>query len=66
MVEWTAPGWQPPTAPTQLRERPQSTQPAAAQPQAVHISEAEIKRTADRVYKIIEDRIRRERRRLGL
>ena len=30
------------------------------------ISEAELQRTADRVYRMIEDRIRRERRRLGL
>ena len=28
--------------------------------------EAELQRTADRVYRMIEDRIRRERRRLGL
>ena len=32
----------------------------------VRISEAEIQRTADRVYRIIEDRIRLERHRLGL
>ena len=31
-----------------------------------HISDAELQRTADRVYRMIEDRIRRERRRLGL
>lgn len=40
----------------------------ADQPQTpgqVRISEAEIQRTADKVYRIIEDRIRRERRRLG-
>ena len=34
--------------------------------QAPRISEAELQRTADRVYRMIEDRIRRERRRLGL
>ena len=33
---------------------------------APKISEAELQRTADRVYRMIEDRIRRERRRLGL
>ena len=46
------------------REKKQEEGPKAAQ--EVHISEAEIQRTADRVYRIIEDRIRRERRRLGL
>ena len=66
MVEWTAPGWQPPMVPTQLRERQQADQSAVVQPQTVRISDAEIRRTADQVYKIIEDRIRRERRRLGL
>ena len=39
---------------------------AQAGQQAPRISEAELQRTADQVYRMIEDRIRRERRRLGL
>ena len=66
MVNWTAPGWQPPTAPTQLKEPAGRGQTAQEQPQALRISDAEIRRTADQVYRIIEDRLRRERRRLGL
>lgn len=31
----------------------------------VRISEAEIRRTADRVFKMVEERIRKERRRIG-
>lgn len=62
--EWTAPDY-PAAAPVAYRERvrQQERQP---QSQNIRISEAEIRRTADRVYQIIEDRIRRERRRLGL
>ncbi len=66
MMEWTAPGYQPtPPAETQFKELrpPEETGEQAGE---VHISDAEIRRTADRVYKMIEDRIRRERRRLGL
>ncbi len=64
--EWTAPNYQAP-APVTYRERPQRQEQTQAQAQqSVRISDAEIRRTADRVYQIIEDRIRRERRRLGL
>ncbi len=63
-VQWTSPNYHPPQATITHREKKQEEGPKAAQ--EVHISEAEIQRTADRVYRIIEDRIRRERRRLGL
>ncbi len=63
-VQWTSPNYHPPHATITHREKKQEEGPKAAQ--EVHISEAEIQRTADRVYRIIEDRIRRERRRLGL
>ena len=63
-VQWTSPNYRPPQATITHREKKQEEGPKAAQ--EVHISEAEIQRTADRVYRIIEDRIRRERRRLGL
>lgn len=63
-VQWTAPNYRPPEAPVALREKAQPTKPSPAQ--EIRISEAEIQRTADRVYQMLEDRIRRERRRLGL
>ena len=64
-VQWTAPNYRPPAAPMTYRERPGREERQAGQ-QAPRISEAELQRTADRVYRMIEDRIRRERRRLGL
>lgn len=64
-VQWTAPNYRPPAAPMTYREKPGREERQAGQ-QAPHISEAELQRTADRVYRMIEDRIRRERRRLGL
>ena len=64
-VQWTAPNYRPPAAPMTYREKPGREERQAGQ-QAPRISEAELQRTADRVYRIIEDRIRRERRRLGL
>lgn len=63
-VQWTAPNYRPPEAPVTLREKSQPNKPSPAQ--EVRITEAEIQRTADRVYQMLEDRIRRERRRLGL
>lgn len=63
-VQWTAPNYRPPEAPVTLREKPRQTQPVPAQ--GATITEAEIQRTADRVYRLLEERIRRERRRLGL
>ena len=64
-VQWTAPNYRPPAAPMTYREKPGREEQQAGQ-QAPRISEAELQRTADRVYRMIEDRIRRERRRLGL
>ena len=64
-VHWTAPNYRPPAAPMTYREKPGREERQAGQ-QAPRISEAELQRTADRVYRMIEDRIRRERRRLGL
>lgn len=63
-VEWTAPGYHPPQAPITYREKSREEQPQEVR--EVRITDAEIQRTADQVYRIIEDRIRRERRRLGL
>ena len=63
-VEWTAPGYHPPQAPITYREKSREEQ--SREVREVRITDAEIQRTADQVYRIIEDRIRRERRRLGL
>lgn len=62
-VTWTAPDYRAPAAveyrePTRQQEQPQA--------RSVPVSDAELQRTADRVYRIIEERIRRERHRLGL
>ena len=63
-VQWTAPNYHPPEASVVYREKEKSVQPPSRrEPQ---ISETELQRTADRVYRMIEERIRRERRRLGL
>ena len=61
-VQWTAPNYRPAAPPMDHREKRQEE---PKRPQQVHISEAEIQRTADRVYRILEDRIREERIRLG-
>ena len=61
-IQWTAPNYQP--AP-QLTHREKQQEERPQKPQQVHLSEAEIQRAADKVYRIIEDRIREERIRFG-
>ena len=63
-IQWTAPNYHPPAATMAYREKPREEQPRESRP--ARISETELQRTADRVYRILEERIRRERRRLGL
>lgn len=63
MVEWTAP-YHPASAPLTLRERNREETAASAPP--LSMSQQELRRTADQLYQLIEERIRRERRRLGL
>ena len=63
-VTWTAPDYRPPQAAIAYREKGGGGSPQTRQ--EVRVSDAEIQRTADRVYRMIEERIRRERRRLGL
>ncbi len=66
---WTAPGALDPSHHTTIsgpadlafRERPEKEE----QSERTQISESEIQRTADKVYKIIEERLRRELRRSG-
>ena len=55
--------YRPPEAPMAYREKEQNDQTREAG--EVRISDAEIRRAADKVYHMIEERIRRERRRLG-
>ena len=62
-VQWTAPAYRPPEAPITHREK--GKEDRARRSGEVRISDAEIQRTADKVYRMIEERIRRERRRLG-
>ena len=62
-IQWTAPAYRPPEAPMAYREKEQNDQTREAG--EVRISDAEIRRAADKVYHMIEERIRRERRRLG-
>lgn len=64
-VSWKAPNYRPPES-LALREKGSQEKKEAPKQESVRISEAEIRRTADRVYAMIEDRIRLERRRLGL
>lgn len=60
-IHWTAPAYAP-TAPIAYKES--SAPPKSASAPA--ISDSDLTRAADQVYQMIEDRIRRERRRLGL
>lgn len=62
-IEWAAPDYRAP-APTEYREPPQRQEQSPAR--SAYISDPELQRTADRVYRMIEERIRRERHRLGL
>jgi len=61
LSQWTAPGLS--QQPAELSFRQQG--PAAPAP-APGLSDRELRQAADRVYQIIEDRLRQERRRLDL
>ena len=71
IIQWTAPGAQ--TAAPDVTTRPASIQyrekaepeGQPASPRAPVLSEAEVQKTADKVYRIIEERLRRELRRSG-
>ena len=63
-IQWTAPNYQPPGVPMTFRQKRE--EPAKGGGEEIHISQAELQQTADKVYRMIEDRIRRERHRLGL
>jgi len=57
---WMAPQRRPAELSLRQKEEPQTTRPQEK------LSDTEIRHMADKVYKLIEDRIRRERRRLDL
>ena len=71
-VQWTAPGAIPPgtgdvttrPAAVQYRQRPEREEHSPARNQPV-MTDAEVRRTADKVYRIIEERLRKELRRSG-
>ena len=69
-MDWSAPNR--PQMAAQAAHRPaevvfkEKSQDEERQRQSVRMSESELRRTADKIYQIIEDRIRRERRLLGL
>lgn len=62
-IEWTAPGAMPKAAPVIFREnrQPETQRPAAP----ARLSDSELRRAADKVYRMIEERLRRELRRSG-
>ena len=62
-VRWTAPSYRPPAPITYWEKNREAETRQAAAPR---LSEGELQRAADKIYRIIEDRIRQERRRLGL
>ncbi len=61
-VHWTAPGLEQRPAELSLHQH----EPAPPPVPAPSLSERELRRAADRVYQMIEDRLRQERRRLDL
>ena len=63
-IQWSAPNFRPPEA--QIAYRQKEKGEPSREIAEVRVSDAELQRAADRVYHMIEDRIRRERRRLGL
>ena len=62
-IEWTAPNAVSPAASIVYAEH--KPQPAQPQPQAMRLSDSELHRAADKVYRIIEERLRKELRRSG-
>jgi len=62
-MEWTAPQVLPEAAQLVFPKREEKTGPQ--QPQQWRLSDRELRRAADQVYRIIEDRLRREFRRSG-
>ncbi|BFL41006.1 hypothetical protein [Agathobaculum massiliense] len=62
-IEWTAPGAMPKAAPVIFRENRQLEMQRPAAP--ARLSDSELRRAADKVYRMIEERLRRELRRSG-
>ena len=66
MISWQNPGAEKLRSTMQPPQEIVLKQPEEKEPAEVHISNSEIRRTADQVYKIIEERLRNERRRRGM
>ena len=49
----------------QFKEKKKETEKKEVENRNVKLSDAEIRRTADKVFKLVEERIRKERRRIG-
>ena len=71
-ITWTAPGYpgslpsQPgPSGPTQMVFRDRGNEPENGLPQRRGMDEKELRKTADKVYRLIEERLRKELRRGG-
>lgn len=62
-IEWTAPNALPSSASIVYAEH--KPQPAQSPQQAARLSDSELHRAADKVYRIIEERLRKELRRSG-
>ena len=70
MSVWSAPGYAGPEAARAAREAPRLSHKekpgeAEARQAPLRVSDAELSRMANRIYGIIEDRLRREKRRSG-
>lgn len=63
-IVWQNPYMRAGPAETTYRQKPQAAHREQFQPQA-RVSDAEIRRTADRVFKLVEEKIKAERRRIG-
>lgn len=63
-IQWTAPNYRPPEN-LSHREKGEK-RPEPKEQETLRFSDAEIRRMSDRVYRILEDRLRWEKRRLGL
>ena len=66
MVSWQNPNTEKLRSAMQPPQEIVLKQPEEKEPVEVYVSNSEIRRTADQVYKIIEERLRNERRRRGI
>ena len=68
-IVWQNPYLRTPPVNTTLRQKDRSaaeSAPGRTESRELRMNDAELRRTADKVYQLVEERIRRERRRMGL